>query len=68
MMTETEIRLKGYQALLNSLGVVQAEQFISLIIREPFDYTEWQKTLWPEKSIQEISQAAMLNEKNKNEG
>lgn len=45
MTTETEIKLKGYQTLVDSLGVVEAEQFISLIIREPFDYTEWQKTL-----------------------
>ena len=59
MMTETEIKLKGYQALLDALGVVQAEQFISLIIREPFDYTRWQKTLWPKRSIKELSLAAM---------
>ncbi len=31
--------------LLNALGEVQAEGFMTLIIREPFDYTKWQRTL-----------------------
>jgi hypothetical protein len=38
---------------------VQAERFIALIGREPFDYTQWHRTLWPEKGVEEISQAAM---------
>jgi hypothetical protein len=38
---------------------VQAEKFISLIQREPFDYTRWQRTLWSDKGIEEISQGAM---------
>jgi len=47
------------QALLSTLGEVKAEKFITLIIREPFDYTEWQKKLWTEKSIENISSSAM---------
>jgi len=27
--------------------------------REPFDYTQWQKDMWAEKTIKEISIAAM---------
>ncbi len=45
--------------LLKTLGAVQAERFISLMIRESFNYTTWQRTLWPDKSVREISQAAM---------
>lgn len=41
-LTDTEIRLNGITALIASLGEVQAERFISLILREPFDYTQWQ--------------------------
>jgi hypothetical protein len=59
MITDTEIRLTGFRALVAALGDVQAEKFIALIQREPFDYTQWQRTLWPEKGIEEISQAAM---------
>ncbi len=59
MITDTEIRATGFRALVAALGDVQAEKINALIQREPFDYTQWQRTLWPEKSIEEISQAAM---------
>jgi hypothetical protein len=59
MITDTEIRTTGLRALVAALGDVQAEKFIALIQREPFDYTQWHRTLWPDKSIEEISQAAM---------
>ena len=59
MITDTEIKATGFQALVAALGDVQAEKFIALIQREPFDYTEWQRTLWPDKSVEEISEAAM---------
>jgi len=58
-ITDNEIKLQGIEALISSLGEVQAERFISLILREPFDYTEWQKKLWLDKSIEEISGMAM---------
>jgi hypothetical protein len=60
-ITDNEIKSQGIEALISSLGEVQAERFISLILREPFDYTEWQKKLWLDKSIEEISRMAMNN-------
>jgi hypothetical protein len=59
MKTETELRQDGLRALIDALGPVEAERFITLILREPFDYTAWQKQLWPEMSVDEISKAAM---------
>ena len=64
MMTDTEIKLQGFEALINALGKVQAERFISLIMQEPFDYTVWQRKLWPEKSVEEISSLAMQSRRN----
>lgn len=58
-MTDTEIRMKGMQVLVNALGEVQAEKFITLIMREPFNYTKWQRDLWNDKSVEEISRMAM---------
>lgn len=58
MITDTEIKLNGMQALTNALGSVAAERFIALIQREPFDYTAWQRTLWADKSVEELSQLA----------
>jgi hypothetical protein len=59
MSTDTEVRLRGLRALVEALGTVEAERFITLILREPFDYTQWQRQLWAEKSVDELSQAAM---------
>lgn len=43
--TDSEIKLKGIEALVTALGEVQAERFISLMMREPFDYTTLQRKL-----------------------
>jgi hypothetical protein len=59
VFTDTEIKTNGLRALVAALGEVQAEKFIALIQREPFDYTRWRQTLWADRSIEEISQAAM---------
>ena len=59
MRTDTQIRTEGVRALFNALGPVEAERFVALLIREPFDYTTWQRTLWPDRSVEEISAAAM---------
>jgi len=59
MSTDNEIRAAGVNALVAALGELQAEKFIALIRREPFDYTAWQQGLWPDRGIDEISRAAM---------
>jgi hypothetical protein len=59
MITDTEVKIKGFKALMESLGNVDAERFIALIQREPFDYTKWQRTLWEGQSVEEISRHAM---------
>jgi hypothetical protein len=59
MLTDTEIKIHGLQALMASLGKVDAERFIALIQREPFDYTKWQRKLWNGQSVEEISRNAM---------
>ena len=58
MLTETEIKRKGYRILVEKLGDIDAEKFISLISKEPFDYTDWQSTLWNDKTIKQISAKA----------
>jgi hypothetical protein len=63
MLSDSEIKVAGFRALVAALGDAQAEKFIALVQREPFDYTRWQQTLWPDKGIEEISQAAMKQRK-----
>ena len=59
MMTDTEIKFKGLQILTKYLGNIEAEKFIALIQREPFDYTKWRQGLDEDLSIEEISKNAM---------
>ena len=46
MQTDTLLRCEGMKALAESLGIVEAERFVALIQREPFDYTEWRQGLF----------------------
>jgi len=54
MKTDTLLREEGMRVLSDNLGLVEAERFIALIIREPFDYTEWQRNLYKNMSIEEL--------------
>ncbi len=65
MITDEELKMEGFKALTEALGDVQAEKFIALIMRSRFDYTKWQKKLWDEKTVDEISDAAMKLRKSK---
>lgn len=53
-----EIMNRGMKCLTDQMGIVEAEQFISLIIREKFDYTKWQRGYFDGKTPEEISREA----------
>jgi len=63
MYAEMTLRNEGMKVLINNLGRVEAERFISLIIREPFDYTEWQRDLFNDMDVKELSSRAMKDYK-----
>ena len=58
MTNDTLIRRRGMEALMEKLGMVEAERFILLIQKEPFDYTQWQRELFGDMSVEAISAAA----------
>jgi hypothetical protein len=58
-MTDTVLRNTGMRILKDTLGIMEAERFITLINREPFDYTEWRQDLCRGMTVQEISHLAM---------
>jgi hypothetical protein len=65
MMTDEEVKQKGLGALLDVLGEVDAERFITLLNRDPFDYTIWQRNLFNDMDVNQISSKAMeLKKKN----
>jgi len=58
MKTDTIIRNEGMEILAKNLGIIEAERFIMLIQREPFDYTKWQEKLFENMTIEEIGKNA----------
>ena len=58
MRTDTLIRNEGMLALNERLNVVEVERFITLLIRDPFDYTKWQRHLYEGMSVAELSEKA----------
>ena len=57
--SDSVLRLEGMNVLIKELGEVDAERFISLIIKEPFNYTKWQEKLFEEENVKELSEQAM---------
>jgi hypothetical protein len=65
MKTDNAIRVEAINILIKHLGPIETEKFISMINREKFDYTKWQKELWNDKTIEEIHQMGVELEKNR---
>ena len=53
-MTDTVLKCKGMELLSQSLGMVEAERFIALILRESFDYTVWQRDMYKNVSLDDF--------------
>lgn len=64
MRTDTIVKAEGMHILLEKLGKVDAERFISLMIKEPFDYTKWQQNILDGLSVRELSKKAMEHRAN----
>ena len=65
MKTENEIRVAGMNALIDALGLVEAERFLMAVSRERFDYTEWRQHGLPDLPLDELARLANLEaEKN----
>ena len=63
MRADNALRVDAMNLLVKGLGEVEAERFIYLVKRERFDYTEWQRDLWNDKSIDEVFALAAERER-----
>jgi len=59
MNNDTVLKNEGMKILATHLGLVKAERFISLMIREPFDYTKWQRGLYKDVPLDDFLNDAM---------
>ena len=54
VMNDTEIKLKGIEALNKSLGTTAALRFLTMLHREPTDYVSVSRRLYEGQSVDEI--------------
>ena len=60
MMTSTaEIMDLGMNCLLEKLGAIETEHFISVVMRERSDYTKWRQKYFDNVSSDEFQAAAV---------
>jgi hypothetical protein len=58
------IRKEGMDCLLEKLGVLETEVFISNLLRERFDYTEWQRDYFDAYTLDDFLKKAADYDKN----
>ena len=58
MRNTNVIMCDAMELLVKNLGIVETEVFISNLLREPFDYTEWRKDKFEDLSLEELGKAA----------
>ncbi|MCL1806743.1 MAG: hypothetical protein FWG31_03470 [Oscillospiraceae bacterium] len=66
MQNNTVLKDKGLRILSEQLGLVEAERFIALMRREPFDYTEWRQHLFEGVSLEQFLHDAQKYQDNMN--
>ena len=52
MKSNTVLKDEGMRILAEQLGLVEAERFIVLLRREPFDYTQWRQRLYKDVPLE----------------
>ncbi len=58
MKGDAEIKIKGIEALNQSLGPSNALRFLTLLHREPTDYVDLSRRIYENQSIDEIFERA----------
>jgi hypothetical protein len=59
MSTTATIMRDGINHLVERLGVVETEIFISQLLKEPSDYTKWQREHYANMSVSELNKKAV---------
>ena len=62
-MSTSEVMNKGMECLVKGMGLIEAEYFISVIMREKFDYTKWQREYFDRMPAEQLDREASAYEK-----
>lgn len=58
MIADIDLITRGMQVLVEKLGIIEAETFISVIKNDRFDYTKWREDKFEDMTLEEINNAA----------
>ena len=58
-MNTNEVMNREMECLVEGLGLIEAEYFISVIINEQFDYTKWQRKYFDQISPDKLHSEAV---------
>ncbi len=58
MIADIDLITRGMQVLVEKLGIIEAETFISVIKNDKFDYTKWREDKFEDMTLEELNNAA----------
>ncbi len=58
MKTDIELKSDAMKLLRRHLGLVESERFLTLMLREPFDYTRWRQDQWNDSTVADLAEKA----------
>ncbi len=57
--TDAEVMRLGMDSLVKNLGIIDTERFISSLLRERFNYTEWRKKNLADMDLETLHREAV---------
>ena len=61
-VSDNELAMTGMNVLRKRFGPVDAERFVYLLVKDRFDYTEWQKNLFKGETVRSLGEKMMAFE------
>ena len=52
--TDNELAVRCMNILMDAVGPVDAERFVSIVANDSFDYTEWQRGLFEGETVKSL--------------
>ena len=55
-VSDNELSIRGMNLLKDQLGPVDAERFVYILVKDRFDYTEWQRDLFQGETVRSLGE------------
>ena len=55
-ISDNELTLRGMNLLKEQFGPVDAERFVYILVKDRFDYTEWQRNLFAGETVRSLGE------------